>query len=220
MAATTLRSDIRTEVRDYISEVSGITGAIWSEVLLNRAISREVRSLGRKGLYIEEQYSFSQVVTDGVGQRNYDLPDGWIEVEKLERNDNTTADPDWTEVKGWDTYGDTIYLPYEPSDTKTLRIWYRKHFTVPTGDTTALDIPNDKCEVLVWGVVIRAYHVLVGYLRGSKSWDTVTKPGDLSIPVIQNYLRDALVIYRDLVRQYSHIRRPRDIDLVGGEWSL
>jgi hypothetical protein len=62
-------------------------------------------------------------------------------------------------------------------------------------------------------VTIRCYKILIGYLRGSRSWDTVTKPGDLSIPVVVNWLRDAKSDYKELVQIYARVPRPRDIDL-------
>lgn len=55
MTSTTLRSDLRTEIRDNINEASGVDGAIWSDTLLNRHITREILSLPKK-IFILNKY--------------------------------------------------------------------------------------------------------------------------------------------------------------------
>lgn len=210
MFMATTRSDLRTEIRDNIQEASGITGAIWSDILLNRHITREIRSLPKKDIYLEELWTTTTV----QNQEDYTLPTGTHKVEKLERNDSTSAVPYWNEIKGYDTYAGALYLPYLPGSSETIRVHIKKQFTVPTDDVTAVDIPDDTCEVVVWGVTIRCYKMLIGYLRGSQSWDSVTKPGDLQIAFIQNWIRDAESYYKDLIKLYARIPRPRDIDLV------
>ncbi len=210
MSQTTLRSDIRQEVRDNIQEASGVTGAIWSDTLLNRHITREIRSLPKKDIYLEELWTTTTV----ANQYDYVLPTGTEKVESVERNDGISDIPDWTEINGVDNYAGAIYLPYRPTKADTIRIKIKKQFTVPTGDTTALDVPDDVCEVLVWGVTVRCYKILIGYLRGSTSWDSVTKPGDLQISSIQAWLRDAEKYYQDLIQEYMTVPKPRDIDMV------
>lgn len=212
MAATTLRSDIRTEVRDNIQEASGITGAIWSDILLNRHIEREILSLAKKDIYLEQMWT--QTLDPTVDYSSgITLPTGTEKVESVERNDGTSSYPSWTELKGVDNYNGAIFLPYKVLSSSEIRVKIKKVFTVPTDDVTALDVPDDICEVLVWGVTIRCYRILIGYLRGSISWDAVTKPSDVQITVIQNWLRDAKNEYQDLVKLYSFVPRPRDIDL-------
>ncbi len=201
-----LRSDIRTRVRDYLYET---TANIWSDTQLNRLFLEELRSLPDKNIYAEELWTMSAV----VDQQDYALPSGTVEVEKLERNDGTTSKPDWVEINGWDTYAGAIYLPFRPTQTDTYRIHIQKKFTDVEDDTTSLDISNEKSEVLVWGMVIRAYRVLIGYLRNSVSWDSVTKPGDLSIPRIREWLKEARDHYNDLLRQYATQPRPTLINL-------
>ncbi len=204
------KSDIRTEVRDNIQEASGIQGAIWSDTLLDRHIIREIRALPKNDIYLEELWTTSTV----VNQYDYTLPTGTEKVEKVERNDGSATVPLWNEINGVDTYAGAMYLPYRPSSVETIRIKIKKQFTVPTDDSTALDVPADVCEVLVWGVTIRCYKMLMGYLRGSQSWDAVTKPGDLTLSSIQAWLRDAVKYYNDLIQKYMTIPLPRDISLV------
>jgi hypothetical protein len=203
---STVRSTLRTRIRDYLDEA---TANIWSNTQLDTFITEEVNSLPSKDIYLEEIWS-TTLVKD---QYDYTLPSGTIKIEKLERNDGTTALPEWNELKGWDSYAGTLYLNWRPSAADTIRALLKKSFTAPTDDTTALDVPDDKCEVVVWGVVIRAYRRLIGYLRGSQSWDTVTKPSDLQITVIQNWLRDAKQHYHDLIQQYMTVPRPKEIDM-------
>lgn len=206
----TLRSDLRTEIRDNLQEASGATPQIWSDTLLNRQIAREIKSLPTKDIYLEQLWTTTLV----VNQQDYTLEDGAIKIEKLERNYGTDDIPDWQEIKGWDTYAGALWFDSLPSKADTIRAHFRKHFAVPSDDVTALEIADDVCEVVVWGVTVRCLKILIGYLSKSISWDTVTKPGDLSIPAIQSYLRDAQAEYKRLVQQYARVPKPRDIDLV------
>jgi len=206
----TLRTDLRTEIRDYIYEASGETGAIWSDAVLNRMISREVQALPSNDIYLEETWTTTTV----VDQYDYTLPTGTQKVEQVERNDGTTDLPDWNELNGCDTYGDVLTLPYRPSAADTLRIKIKKAFTIPSDDTTNLEVPDDKCEVIVVGVALRCFKRMIGYLSKSVSWDTVTKPGDLAIPAIQSWIQSAKQDYKELIKRFASVPKPRDINLV------
>lgn len=207
MSATTLRSDIRTRVRDYLYESS----ADWfTDNQLNRLITEEVRSLPSKDIYLEDLYTTSLV----ANQMDYTLPTGTKKIERIERNQGTSTLPEWTEFTGWDIFNGAIYLDYRPSTTDTIRAFIRKEFTVPTDDVTALDIPDDVCEILVWGVVVRAYRMVIGYLRQSKNWDSVAKPDYLTLNTVTGWLQEAKRDYNDLIKAYMTVSRPRDINLV------
>lgn len=212
MAQTTLRSDIRTEVRDNIQEASGIDGAIFTDDLINRHIERELLSLPRKGIYLEEMWTQTLDPTEDYSS-GIVLPSGTVKVESVERNDGTSSNPDWNLLSGIDNYNGSIFLPFTVTTSYDIRVKIKKVFTVPSDDVVALDLDDDKCEVLIWGVTIRCYRILIGYLRGSQSWDSVTKPGDLNINTINSWLREAVDHYKELIRQYGTVPRPRDIDL-------
>lgn len=209
----TLRSDLRTEIRDNLQEASGIDGAIWSDDLLNRHITREIRSLPAKDIYDEDIYTVTLDPTidysDGIS-----LPTGTVKVEAVERNDGTSSFPDWIGISGVDNYNGAIFLPYRVHTAVSLRLKIKKTFTVPTDDVTALDIPDDKCEIVAAGVTLRCFKMLVAYLFKSISWDSVTKPGDVQVSVAQNWVRDAKKEYDEVIRNYRTEPRPRDIDLV------
>jgi hypothetical protein len=202
-----LRSDIRTRVRDYLDES---VADVWSDTQLNRYITEELNSLPSKNIFNEDIQTTN--LEDGV--TSYSLPSLTYKVERVEKNEGTTTDPIWDLIHGWDTYDGSLMLSWTPSTDDQIRIFIKKFFTVPTDDVTAMDIPDDKSEILVWGVVLRAYKQLIGHLKRSVTWDTVTKPGDLSIPVIQSWIRDARSEYVNLIKQHSKVPRPRDIDLV------
>lgn len=208
------RTELRTEIRDNIQEASGIDGAIFSDALLNRHIEREILSLPRKNIYLEETWTTSlnssTDYSDGIG-----LPTGTIKVEAVERNDGTSSNPDWSPISGVDNYNNAIFLPFQVTSSYDIRVKIKKSFEVPSGDVTDVEVPDDKCEVVVWGVTVRCYKIFMGYLRGSQSWDSVTKPGDVAIAVMQGWLRDAKQEYNDLVQLYATSPKPRDIDLVG-----
>jgi len=202
------RSDIRTRVRDYIYES---VADIITDTQLNTLFLEELRSLPAKGIYLEELWTTSTV----ENQEDYTLPTGSFKAELVERNEGTTTAPRWVPIVGVDNYAGAIYLPYLPSTTESIRIKVKKKFTEVTDDSTALDLPDDKTEVLVWGIVVKAYKILIGYYRNDKSWDSVTKPGDVGLSSLQAWLRDAKSEYKDLIKMHASISRPRDIDLVG-----
>lgn len=205
------RSDIRTRVRDYLHES---VENIWDDDHLNRYYLEELRSLPRKGIYLEEIWS-DTLDADTDYSNGITVPTGTFKVEAVERNDGTSSEPDWNEIKGVDNYAGAIFLPYTVRTDEQIRMKLKKHFTEVTDDITALDVPDDKTEVLVWGVVVRAYKELVGYFRNSKSWDSVTKPGGVELYSVQAWFRDAKTEYNDAVKLYKTVPRPRDIDLTG-----
>lgn len=205
-------SEIREEVRDNIQEVAGIDGAIFSDPLLNRHIIREILSLSSKDIYLEEIWETTLDPTldysDGIS-----LPDSTIKVESVERNDGTTTTPFWNPINGVDNYQGALFLPYTPTTIQDLRIKIRKAFAVPADNTIDTEVPDDKIEIVIWGTTIRCYRILIGYLRGSQSWDSTTKPGDLQIYSIIAFLKEARDYYKELVQQYHTDPRPREIDL-------
>ena len=208
MSATTLRSEIRTRVRDYLYEA---TADWFSDTQLNRLISEEVRSLPSKGIYLESVHTTDLV----VNQLEYALPSTAYKVEKIEINTGTDAIPSWSEFSSWDTYNGAIYLDFLPSSTDTIRAFIKTEFTNPSGDVVALDVPDNACEIVVWGVVVRSYKMVIGYLRQSKNWDSVAKPDYLTLNTVSNWLAEARKDYNDLIKQYMRVSRPRDIDLTG-----
>lgn len=202
-----LRSDVRTEVRDNIYEAAA---DIFSDTQLNRFISRELLSLPSKGIYLEGIRTLSTV----INQDAYALLSTELKIELVERNIGTDDNPTWEVINGCDNYAGSVYLPYKPGTVQTLRFHAQKYFTLPTGDVVAMDIPDDKAEALVWGVVVRCYKALIGYFRNAKNWDAISKPDGISLSSIQSWLRDAKQEYQDILAVYVTNPRPRDIDLV------
>lgn len=201
------REDIRTEVRDNIYES---VADLVTDAQLNRMISAELRGLPRKNIYIEELRTSTTV----VDQLDYSLPTNTYKVELVERNWGTASQPTWEEIKGWDNYDDALWLKERPSSAWTMRIHIRKGFTVLSDDVTASDVPDDKMEVVIFGVVVRAYKMILGYFLDAKNWDAIAKPDGVSLNQILNLYREAKEDYKDAVNKYKTSPRPRDIDLV------
>lgn len=204
---STVRSDIRTRVRDYLYEA---TADWFSNDQLNRLITEEVLSLPTKGVTNKAVYTTNLV----VDQTDYTLPDNCVEVENIEINNGTTTDPDWDDFLGWRVFNDALYLDGKPSKADEIRIFIQTEFTAPTDDVTALDISDDACEILVWGVVVRCYKMVIGYLRQSKNWDSVGKPESISVSTVQQWLIEAKRDYLDLLKQYSTMEYVKEINLV------
>ncbi len=205
---STLRSDIRERVRDYLYEAS----ADWfTDNQLNRLISEEIRSLPSKDIYLETVYVTNLV----ANQMDYTLPTGSKKPDKIQVNHGTSDAPEWDDFTGWDVFNSSLYLEWRPSTADQIRAFLKCSFTVPTGDVTALDVPDDVCEIVVWGVVVRAYKMVIGYLRQSKNWDSIAKPDYLTLNTVNSWLSEAKKDYNDLIKQYMTVPRPRDINLVG-----
>lgn len=203
-----LRSDLRTSIRDDIYES---VADLITDAQLNRYISAEISSLPSKQIFLKKLYTTTTV----VDQYDYALPTGTVEVEKVERNDGTSDSPVWTTINGCEVYDDAIHLPYRPGTTDTIRIHIQKAFANPSDDSTTLDIPDDKLEVVVQGCVVRCYRSLIGYFRQNKAWDSVTAPRSVTLGTLQQWYREAKEDYKELVGQYKDTPLARDIDLTG-----
>jgi hypothetical protein len=201
------RAEIITRVRDYIYED---VANIFTDAQLQRFFLEELRALPSKGVYKEEVWTTTLV----VNQQSYTLPSGVVKLEKFERNDGTSTYPAWNSLGAYDVYGETLYLDWLPGKADSVRGLLRMKFADVTDDTTALEIADDKSEILVWGIVVRCYKAIIGYKNNSKSWDSVTKPGDVSLSALQSWIRDAKEEQKELIKQYSTVARPRNIDLV------
>lgn len=204
---STLRSDIRTRVRDYLYEA---TADWFSDTQLNRLISEEILSLPSKDIYLESVYTTNLV----SGQMDYTLPTLAKKPDKIQINRGTSSAPLWDDFTGWDIFNNALYLDWRPSTADEIRAFLKIPFTVPTGDVVALDVPDDVCEIVVWGVVVRCYKMAIGYLRNSKNWDSVAKPDYLTLNTLNSWLAEAKKDYNDLIKQYMTVARPRDINLV------
>lgn len=203
-----IRSEIRTEVRDaFYEDVADLI----TDNQLNRFISQEIRSLPRKGIYLEEIHT----TNTEVDKLDYPLPANTYKIEKVERNWGTNAKPNYEEIKGWDIYGSVLWFNIAPTSTFEIRIHIKKKFTVLTDDVAASDVPDDEMEVVIVGVMIRAYRSIMGYLRDANNYDSVIKPNGISMSQIQAWYTQAKQDYKELIRQYAKSPRPRDIDLVG-----
>lgn len=206
MATTTTRSDIRTRVRDYLYEDS----ADWfTDNMLNRAIVEEINSLPSKDIYRESVYTTNLV----ANQMEYTFPTTNKKCEKIQINNGTDDVPDWGDFTGWDSFNNALYLAFRPSKADTIRAFLKLPFTPPTDDVTVLDVPDDVCEIVVWGTVLRCYRRVIGYLRQAKNWDAVSKPDYLTVGTITGWIIEAQKNYNDLIKNYMTVSKPRDIDL-------
>lgn len=201
------RSDIRGYVRDNLYES---TADLVTDAQINTFINQELRSLPRKGIYLQEIWQTSTV----VDQPDYSLPSGTYKIEKVQRNVATSAVPIWEEIKGWELFNGTLYFAYAPNIIYTMRAWLRKSFTDLTDDVTATDIPDDKTDVLVQGVLYRCLKMVVQYFLHARNWDALAKPDGIHMSELQGWLRDAKADYMSLIQLYRTVPKPREIDLV------
>lgn len=202
------RADIRLEVRDEINEA---VADLISDNMLNRHIKRELRSLPRKGVYLEELWTMPTV----VNQNDYTLPTGTRKVEMVERNEGTSTRPEYEEIKGWDNYAGALYLPFLPTTIWTMRIHLKKMFADVSDDVTSFELPDEKMDVLILGTSIRCYRSILGYLKDAKNWDAIAKPDGVSLRQILELYQQVKKDYQEAINLYKTDPRPRDIDLIG-----
>ncbi len=202
------RANIRTEVRDAFYEP---VADLISDNQLNKFLAQEIRSLPRKGIYLEEY----ETATVDQNHSDYGLNSNVYKVDAVEANVGTADLPQWSPLKGWEQFGDAIRLATYPSGFDTIRIKVRKNFTVLTDDTTVSDIPDDVMEVVIWGTVKRAYMSLMGYFKDAKNWDAIAKPDGISMYQIIAWYKEAANEYKELLKLYRKTPTAHDIDLVG-----
>lgn len=202
------RLDIRTEVRDEFSEPATAVVFI-TDAQLNKQINKEIRSLPSKDIYAEDVLAFS------TSSNEYTLSSTTFKIESIERNVGTTTDPYWQEIKGWDTYGGKLYLPFKLSSSTDFRMFRKKTFSTLSDDSTSSDIPDDKMEVVIQGVICRSYRFVLSYLKDAKNWDSVAKPDGFDIGRILAVYQDAKRDYKELISLYKTVPKPRDINLIG-----
>ena len=204
--------EIRILVRRKLYELdaTGVpTADLFVDDHIDVNINAELRILPSKNVYLEELWTAPKI----VGQLDYVLPDGTIKVEKVEENIGTSTDPDWSEIKGGDTYGGALYLPTKPQNTDDLRVHIKKKFTALEEDDDECELPDEKIDLLVLGASLKCYQDLMGMLLDSKNYDSIVKPDASSMRDLQNWYRDLKVEYIDLLRTIRISPRPREIDL-------
>lgn len=190
------RSDIRTAVRDYLYED---TADLITDAQLDKWIDLELLSLASKNIVDETIYTTSTV----VNQEDYALPTGSYMVTKVELQEGSSTPPDYVEVNGWRQYNSAIYLPSFPSKVQTLRIHLFKKFSVLADDATEAGTDEEVTEVVINGVLLRAYKRIIGYVRYSKNFDSVTQPGGLNLNAIINTYQEIKRDYKELLSQYE-----------------
>ena len=202
-----VRSDVRADARAYLYET---TADLFSDSDLDIFVNMELRSLPRKGVYLEQLWEEDTV----VDQQDYSLPSGTYKVEKLEMNYGTSSNTDWQEILGYNQFAAALWLPFKPDSVKTMRIWIRKTFTVPTDDVTAMDYPDEKREVLALGVALRGYRQLIGYMVDQKNYDSIIKPDGITLNAVRGWVRELTVDYNSALNSFRTIPQPKFMDLV------
>lgn len=201
------RVDLRSEIRVNLNET---TADLWQDTDLDKFINAEIRSLPRKGIYLEEIYEIDTV----INQEEYSLPTNTHKVERVERNWGTASAPRWDEIKGWDNYAGALYLSPIPDTVFTIRVFVSYGFATLSDDVTAIEVPDEKIDVVIWGATVRAYKALMGYFVDAKNWDAIAKPDGISMNQVLNWYKEAKDEYKDILKTFRTIPRPRDIDLV------
>lgn len=207
------REDIRNSLSYKLHEVdSGFTAEndLIGATQKNEAILMAIRKLPSYGVYLEKMYTISL-----SSRLDYPLPSGVLEVEEVEVNRGSSSNPDWQEIKGTDVYANTLWLPYLPTSTDTMRLKTQKAFTELTDDVTVTDIPNNKLEILIKLATLYCYENLIGYFLDSKNWDAVAKPEGADMNKLHQWYRTAKTEWEKEAQKFRRYPKPRMIDLVG-----
>lgn len=202
-----VREDVRSDARALLYEA---TADLFTDANLNTYINQELRSLPRRGIYLEDIYTTTTV----LNQVDYMLPTGTYKVEQIEINFGNSDNTDWQTINGWKQFAGAIWLPSKPSDARTLRIWIRKSFTVPSADGVTMDFPVEKSEVLSIGAAIRAYQSLMGYMSDQKNYDSIIKPDGVSMTQVGNWLKELQSDHKRILDTYRTIPQVREMDMV------
>lgn len=201
------REEIRTATRDYLYED---TADLITDAQINKWIDLELKSLASKNIFDETIYTTSTV----INQEDYALPANNYMVTKVEVQEGSTNPPDYVEINGWRQYNEAIYLPFYPTKVQTLRIHLYKKFTSLASDETEASTDDEVTEVVIMGVLLRAYRRILGYMRYSKNFDSVTLPAGLNLNALLNLYQETKKDYKDLISQHSKTVVVTSINLV------
>lgn len=159
----TLRSDIRTEVRNRLHEP---TAVIWTDAELNGYIAQAIKSLYPNFWLFKTATS---TATDGPLQTN---PTGGRNFYfiGLQRPGSTRV----RLMRQWKEGDTSTYIP-KTGIADQLLVWaWTAGFTAPTGDVTALDIPQEAEEVVVLRAQITALETVLSSRTKSESFFALT----------------------------------------------
>lgn len=206
-----LRSDYRDRIKNKLATLSTSLPDVFPDSEIDTAFLDALRNLPYKGVYLEEKWQRTLTTTD----KEYALPAGTLKAEKVEFNIGTTDKPQWEKQTGWEEFAGSIHLDVYPSTTWTMRIWLKKKFTEIDDDSTTVDVPDDKAEVVVLASVRRLLENLIHYMIDSKNYDSVAKPSGATIPQAKGWRDELRVEEERIIKSFKTTPRPRFIDLVG-----
>lgn len=170
----TLRSDLRTEIQNRLNDGSA---AIWPAAELNGYISQAIKSL------YPSFWIFKTVTTtasDGPLQTN---PSGARNIYFL-----GLQKPGSTRVRmlrQWREGDTSTYIPKTGISGQVLVWAWTAGFTAPTGDITALDIPQEAEEIVVIKVQITALErVLSSRVETAKYFALTVREGVTEVDLV------------------------------------
>lgn len=205
------REDYRTLVKSKIANLSTNLSDIFSDEEINNAFLHTLQSLPYKNLPKEKKSTTTLV----LNKSEYSVPSGAMQIVKIERNDGSTAIPNWIELKGWKVFAREIHLRSLPSTTNTIRTWYLKRWGEPADDNDTIDSELDsKQEVIVTGIVKRLMETLMNYLIDASNYDSTIKPTGATLPQVRQWYEQMRLTEETLINSFKTTRQPDKINMV------
>lgn len=204
------RADYRTRIKNKLANLSRSLPTIFPDSEINSAYLDALRSLPFKGVYKEEKWTR----TLELNQKEYQVQSGTLKIEKVEFDMGAGGVENFVKQEGWEEFGGALHLAYLPSGTFTMRVWAKMKFAEVQDDVTALDIPDDKGEVLVLAAVRRLLENLIHYMIDSANYDSIVKPSGATLPQVKGWRDELRVEEERIVKSFRTTPRPRFMNLV------
>lgn len=205
------REDYRNRVIGKLANLSTNLNTVITTSEINSAFLDALRNLPYKGVYKEEKW----YKTLSTSQKEYSLEGEFLKVEKVEFDLGTGSDrEEWEKQQGWEEFAGSLHLATYPTSAHTVRVWVKKKFTEIEDDDTTVDVPDDKGEVLVLGIVRRLLDNIIHYMIDANNYDSVAKPTGVTLPQVKNWRDEIRVEEERIIKSFQTTPRPRFMDLV------
>jgi len=201
-----IRRDLRNRIRRRLKQYDA---DFFTEDELNDWIGDEIRGM----LPQLFKTGFDTSLTTQTTNNEYTIPSGVDKVLEFWYKD---GDGNYTnEIKIKRQFASTLFLSNTAGESsRTIRLFVRKAYTVPTTDTETLEVEDNKLDIIIYGVMATSFEAAISFALDKETYKSRSEPSisdasALSRQADKFHSLKALAIRKALPSQYA-----RTIDLV------
>lgn len=203
------RSDYRDIVKNKLAELTTNLPNILPNSEINAAFLATIRGLPYKGVY-KEEFWYRTLETN---VREYGWESGTVKPEKVEVDQGNSSLPDYAPITGYELFANTIILPFYPTQARTMRVWAKMKFTEIDDDDTDVDVPDDKSEVVVYGMLRRLLENVINYALDAKNFDAILKPDGVTLPQLKGWRDEMRAEEERIIKSFQRKPVPRQMNM-------